>query len=277
MFELLSESAIEKPIDVAKNTESTSLIYFDDTDDSTSGRKPKKTVEPEKLLIQLKDYYKEFKADFHKYPLVPGDLGVNNSLTSMWYALSEMDEDTLDETAFGVLLFADEEVQSVFVSLLPYVGTNESLRLIQSFLESDSLNDLIAIKLMATFPKYVNNYTAEFLKKMEVLMNLKEAENKQVKYAGILCFASLVAETNERAEIDMDIFDEYSNKYKKHFEDATDYEDKMTYLLGLINMGKVIDTNVMISIIKDKEQSHHIRSLAAYGFKPYLSVHGQEV
>ncbi|GLV33964.1 crossveinless d [Carabus blaptoides fortunei] len=276
-FELLSESAVSKPIDVTKNTESVSLIYFYDAEDKTSGRQPKKTVDPEELLNNLKGYYKDFKSDFHKYPLFPGDLGVNNSIIDMFIALSEMDADTMVDTHLEVLFTNDDEVRSVFLSLLPYIGTNVTVDLIQSSLEADALNDLIAIKIMATFPKYVNVYTVDLLKKMEGLMNLKQAENKHVKYAGILSFAAMVAEANVRADIPIETLEKYYRKYETHLRDAEDYEEKMTYLLGLINMGNLLDADIMVSLITDTEQSHHIRSLAAYGFKPYLSLSSQQI
>ncbi|GLV31872.1 crossveinless d [Carabus blaptoides fortunei] len=275
VFHLLSNSAISKPIDVTKNTESIGLIYSHDEEDPSFGRHKKETelIDSDKWLMDLYGSYKEFKTDFHKYPLIPGDMGYNNSVRAMFTSLSHiLDANVLEGTLFGPLFGDEYEMYSVFRSLIPYVGTNGTIELIRKVLETNSLRfDPFSMQTIAIFPKYVKIYTEDLLKRMEILMDLKRSRSQQLKYTGIVCFAAMVGEAKLRAEVSDENLRDYSTKYYRHFKEAVKHEEKMIYLLGLINMGNLLNVDVMIKIINDKEESHHIRSLAAYGFKSYLS------
>lgn len=62
-----------------------------------------------------------------------------------------------------------------------------------------------------------------------------------------------------------------------HFTEASNHEDKMVYLLCLNNLIALMDKDVLISIIESKDESHYIRTLAAYTFKPYLTLNEEKV
>lgn len=300
----MSDSAVSEPIDVTKNTKSTSLLYFhDDEDESFGRRKKEKPLGREEMLLELKGYYDEFKAEFHKYPLVPGAMGFNNSLRSLFASASHVDVSLLEGIYFATIFSGHIDTHFIYNSLIPYIGTNESLEFIWRAANDPSiiLYDLLIIRVMGTFPKYVNEYTSDLLKHLEIMMNPKRFRNVQVKRAGILSFAAMVGEANVRADIPVKDLQHYLTMYYKNFTglfwsfifsalynncwnpfdfrfvDAAVYGEKMTFLLGLVNMGNMLDTDIMISIINDEEQSHHIRSLAAYGFKPYLSTNPENV
>lgn len=204
------------PIDVTKNTKSTSLVYVFDENDESSGRQPKKVVDQGKLIEDLKNYYDEFKADLQKSPLVPGDIGINNTLLSIVTTLHQMDEDAIDLTALLVFLSEDAEMKNIFVSVLPYIGSNETVALIELALENQGLNDLSLIKLLATFPIYVDEYTPELFKKMEVMLSLK-TQSKQVKNAAILSFANMVAAATVQSGKREKYLQEYADKFLAHY------------------------------------------------------------
>ncbi|GLV31871.1 crossveinless d [Carabus blaptoides fortunei] len=265
---------IVTPIDVSKITKSTSLVYVFD-EDETSGRKPKKVVDQEKLIQDLRDSYTAFEADLQRTPLVPGDIGINDTLLDIANTLREMDKDSMDLTAFAALFTGDNEMKGLLVSMLPYIGTNEAVELIKLLVEKRDLDDLSLIKLMATFPRYVDEYSPELFKKMEVLLSLN-AGSQYVKHTAILSFANLVDQAYAHIGKPEKYLQEYANQFLTLYKKASNDESKMMYLHGVINIGGLLDTNELISIIESKDESHYIRTLAAYGFKPYLISNKQE-
>lgn len=193
------------------------MVYVFDENDESSGRQPKKVVDQGKLIQDLINYCDEFKADLQKSPLVPGDIGINNTLMSIVSTLHEMDEDAMDLTALMVLLSDDAEVKSIFASVLPYIGSNETVAVIKLALENQVLNDLSLFKLLATFPIYVDEYTPELFKKMEVLLSLK-TESKHVKHAAILSFANMVAAAQVQSGKREKYLQEYADKFLAHYK-----------------------------------------------------------
>ncbi|GLV31870.1 crossveinless d [Carabus blaptoides fortunei] len=276
VFRVMDIHEITKPFDVTKNTETTTLAFEFDESDESSGRSPKFDTDSSQIISDIRETYKQFTEEFNKYPL---RRGVNNTLMYLMNIINSMADikENMDLKSFNVLMDKNEPAAQMFISLLPYIGTNDTMQMIKNIIEFDQLNYFRAVKVLATCPKYVRGYTLELLNKMEGLMNPENIGLKSVQRMALMSFAAMVSEANKRADIPASQLEQFHEKYTQLFKDSEDYDDKMAYLSGLINMGSLLDTNTMISIITDDKESHYIRSLAAYGFKPYLASNPEKM
>lgn len=204
-------------IDVTKNTVTSDLV-FDFSKEIKGGRDISEAKSPEELTELFLDNYKEFKHNYETYPIQHVTTDANDTLSNMYEALELMDKDILEDLGKTILKKEENLLYYTFMSYLPYLGTDASLKYIKDLVKNgEDYNILLAIKVLAMFPSYAQNTTEEFLAEMEDLMRLDEDQNPQVKYTAILSFASLVSEAYQKGTISSKIANKYVSHYMEQF------------------------------------------------------------
>lgn len=123
--------------------------------------------------------------------------------------------------------YSELQMQNIFSSMLPYIGTKSSINYIKELLTSDTLN-LAHLRLLALFPLYVENSIETVLENMEELLTMDKIKNDTIKQNFILSFANMVyqsyfvklAESNSISEAETfhkKIATKYINKYFQLF------------------------------------------------------------
>lgn len=214
MFRGRGINEITQPIDVTKNTETTSLVFEFDEADESSGRSPKFDVDAAEIISDIRETYADFTEEFDKYPL---KRGVNNTLMYLMNIINSMEEikETMDLNTFNVLISENEPVEKMFISLLPYIGTNDTVQMINNIVESSKIDYYFKIKLLATLPKYVKHYTPELLEKLEGQMNAEKIEMSGMK---LMTFASMVVEASKHKDVSPNHLKKYHTKYTQLFK-----------------------------------------------------------
>lgn len=218
-FNQISKTTTFEPLSTAELSETSSIIfdYSKETDENSRNVIEKKS--PNELLAYFNANYDEFKEYFEKSPLFNVGLDVNDTISYMYEALEQMDKETLLRLEKKIMKRDDNLLKHLFVSYLPYLGTNESLHYIKDLVAQDEvMNDLLTIKILATLPAYINDISEEIVEEMEGLMNLKKVANNQVKYAGILSFASIVSAANAKDVLSMKRLTKYVSIYSKKYD-----------------------------------------------------------
>lgn len=201
--------------------------------------------------------------------------------------------------------YSEPQMQNIFSSMLPYIGTESSINYIIESITSDNTFNLAHLRLLALFPLYVEDSIETVLENMEKLLTMDMVKNDTIKQNFILSFANMVyqsyfvklADSNSITEAEIfheKIAKKYIDKYfqlftgeavnklyfcsifNNNFLETTIYSLRMKYLLGMMNMGQYAIDN-LVKIVKNTEESRHCRTLAVYSIKPELLNKKHEV
>lgn len=287
-----SLSKIGLLIDIDESTEKHKITYEIDME-SLYGRQKIQT--PENQIKEIFANFEKFDSEFNStvklacrncgdpsvdlQALKHFDMRKEDHIENMYLLLANMKTDTL--LKLNQKMKERHDLSNItLLSLIPYIGTIDTTNYIIELLNNDFTrnyegSEYLGVKFLATFPKYIEDPTEEILKKFEILLELKS--NQILKNAAILSFSNIVQNAINKKTISSAKIEDYKNMFYDKFQNGKLYETRMTYLLALINIGEVLDTNFVIDLLVNTSESEHLRALGITGFKSRLIYESEMV
>ncbi|GLV31869.1 crossveinless d [Carabus blaptoides fortunei] len=155
----------------------------------------------------------------------------------------------------------------IFSTLLPTIGTHNSVKLIKYLIKKNAIIDVGGMRIIASYPFHLKSPSVELIKQMEEFLDLDNIKNEMIRHVYILSFSNLVGSLNKYIDYSKPnpvytrIIEQYVEKYYNSYLETDDYDLRMKYILGLMNMGPLASHN-LLSIIQNTTESVHCRILA---------------
>ncbi|KAK7871920.1 hypothetical protein R5R35_009724 [Gryllus longicercus] len=264
-----SRGSITENISLQNNIVQVDLLYELPRQDLTQGRAPYNDEEHLKMVdTYLKRIIDTLEVDSSLNEIKSAH---NEYIPHLLHFLSLISRPQLEqyynELAIGTS-YHQETQRNLFLKLLPQVGSNDAILLIQDLVRTGKEKGKIAIELLTVLPFYIRHPSEDLLKLSEKLLSLGDDIIEEVKQSAILTFSIMVhkvCKTNCRPET----LEKYVRLFIDKFSNSRSYSEQVLYLevLNNIELGNVFD--YLVPIIKGKvsvftEKPHHIRFLGVW-------------
>lgn len=180
-----------------------------------------KEQEGERNMDLMKNWLSVY-ADFNKWLTQDKLEYINeenyNRLEKLHEIMASMNVKTLD-------IIRDKEYEedysllNIFATLLPTVGTRNSVKFIHHLLKNKSIGQMPGIRILAAYPFHLKSPSVELIKEMEEFLDLDQIADEMVRHVYILSFSNLVGSLNKYIDYDQPnpvytrIIEQYVEKY----------------------------------------------------------------
>lgn len=115
--------------------------------------------------------------------------------------------------------YTGDPTLNIFATLLPTVGTRNSVKFIHYLLKNKSIAQMPGIRILASYPFHLKSPSVPLIKEMEEFLDLDQIADKMVRHVYILSFSNLVGSLNKYIDYDQPnpvytrIIEQYVEKY----------------------------------------------------------------
>ncbi|XP_048485919.1 uncharacterized protein LOC105390424 [Plutella xylostella] len=185
-------------------------------------------------------------------------------------ALHKLFEDMVLGTSYDI-----ETSRNIFLEVLPHVRTNACALFIKYLVieQKSKIEDATLLSLVRKLPFNVANHSQQLLEELEVFTRLGLDFSEDIRYAGILSFATLVYKAAEVRRVKQDYFDNIVVKYFRMYSDCPQYIDRLVWLQGLSNIQYSIE-NYMWTVYNNASFDRHERFWAILATTPVFAPTG---
>lgn len=107
--------------------------------------------------------------------------------------------------------------RSIFIQMLPYVGTESSSLYTRNLITSGRISDKEALSLLRVLPSYIREPTKQLLLDLEILIEKNNKLPSDVRDSAILSYSYLISRVNKN----LNRPDDYMvDKYLQHFSNS---------------------------------------------------------
>lgn len=137
------------------------------------------------------------------------------NMNDFWTVTKKQTEKSLEQVMEKIK--TDRITRSALMSILPYVGTNSTIKFLLKHLQTNA-NEMETILMMSKLGKYTNEYSKELLDDTRKAFDNINVNINKLKNNAELAFATLVLETKKKNLITNEEYDNYINYYFKLFK-----------------------------------------------------------
>ncbi|XP_074111729.1 LOW QUALITY PROTEIN: larval-specific very high density lipoprotein [Cotesia typhae] len=177
----------------------------------------------------------------------------------------------------NVLTDRDEFIRSLFINIIPQVGTPASNIFIWNLVKNKEVTNGEALSMLAKMAFYVRVPNEDFLIKMEPLLYSSGFLHPELRKISILSFATMIYKTFENMPVDQvnDRLDRYLTYFYDGVINEPSYTLKIGYLMaiGNVQVGKIYKllAPIIRGDISVSKNPSHIRLMAIWAISKSVS------
>lgn len=209
-MDLKSYVDISKKLDDSKATK-VYEIKFEHGKFPMDGRGSGKELTNEELVLSLLEKLETLKSQVLR-PESSNQWNISTAMDNIWDVFSKQTLKSLEQVYKQVK--GDEEVLQIYLSYLPYVGTNESIQMMLKLLPNEDVSDEDKIRMLAIFPRYINENSQDLIEM--IFEEIRElATDNLVWNSMVMSVGQLLGNMKKNGAITQEFYDEYLEDYVK--------------------------------------------------------------
>ncbi|OXU26249.1 hypothetical protein TSAR_006988 [Trichomalopsis sarcophagae] len=178
--------------DNKNNMENVDVEINQENEKNAANADGKKNLEKIKELFSMvSDYMKENRLVQHTPDVVNQQL-----LNRIQSALDELNLENLEKLYNEIENINSpemEELRSIFIQMIPYVGTKSSSLFLRDVILKKKISEKLSVKILKTLPSFIRQPTKELLLDLEELILINNRLPYSVKKSSILSYAYLIS------------------------------------------------------------------------------------